>query len=256
MRTDAQKLQLMKASFFEHDDVYSTTSDITIDRQKSPDQMVPISIKQQYKVSIEQEEDDMFIGQLEKDVKQTTVCSQILKMIGPQSQPLVDCPRLLPYDIGNLCSSSLYSSSIKKNNVSIPFFMGKRFKIGWTKGNGYTKLSSPTTQALFDGQRCYSNHAITIQEFKPSTSLVTAEKFKKSIQKHLEIELQCDKKNVTSSSECHWLESGSEISGLHEHHQFAQKISKENGEQIDSSVWSLMNVLWSKINEELEPQVT
>lgn len=261
MRTDAQKLQLMKASFFEHDDIYSAIGDSTTERQKCPDQIVPVS--NQFKVSIEKE-NDMFIGQqpveVEKEIKQITVSSQILKMIGPQSQPLVDCPRIMPYDIGNLSNSlhcSSFEANLKKNNVSIPF-IGKKFKIGWTQGNGFTKLSSP--QASFEGQRGgYSNNTITIQEFKPSTSL-SADMFKKSVLKHLEIELVFDKKNITSTSECHWLESGGDISGLHEHHQYAQKISRDqsnfHGENIDLSVWSLMNVLWSKINEPLEQQVT
>lgn len=256
MRTDPQKLQLMKASFFEHDDKYSALEDTIVDDMDEEslilinDQVVPSSKK----LVISDEKIDDFQPAAPK---QPTILTQIFKKIGPQSKALIDQPRIFPYDITNIFNSfeeSVFNSVYNGKNVAaIPFMMAKKFKVGWTKQNSYTTLTSIkpfSNTGLIDSSNIQaSSQCIKIKKFNQ----FEGEKLNKSFIKHLEIELKYDKKIDVNQSDCKRFEGNCQLFGLLEHYQIAQKV---NTKEMDLSVWFLMHVLWKNVNDEFEHQVS
>lgn len=270
MKTDTHKLQLMKASFFVDDDydTRSIMSDMTEGGgRESPEQMVPSNIfkqmnlrKEDGPISIDSA-DEIEIMKEEAPRRQEVVPSQILKPVGPKSQPLIVRPRVMLYDISDISlpvNESILKSMINEKNASIPFLNGRKFRIGWGFGNKFTVLSSQGSKSMFRGRLTddLSKSVLKVQQIKSMKASSVSEQFKLSIVDHLKIELKHDKRIVTDTTDCHRLEANGGTEGLYEHFELAQKLSKDNrGNAFDATVWSLMQALWGSIEDEIDAQV-
>lgn len=255
MRADAHKLQLMKASFFVEDDydTRSIMSDATEGRE-SPDQMVPSKpsftsrlLMQAPKMVVDEEQPSQEEAATTTAKKQDLVPSHVLKPSGPKSAPLIVRPRVMLFDISETMlpmPDSILATMSDKHNNTIPFFHGRKFKIGWSRGNQLTVLG--TQNSVFDG-RSGDDSSKSIVKILQVKSMLTekSEKFKKSIVGHLKIELKHDKRVEGSTK----LEANGGTAGLLEHHQFAQK----NDNKFNASVWSLTHALWGFIDD-IDPQ--
>lgn len=275
MRTDTHKLQLMKASFFVEDDydAQSVISDATEGRE-SPDQMVPnhkskslgtmllsrtIRSFDEEMPAISSDGSEKITNKVEPK-RQELIQKQIFKSIGPKTQPLVVRPRIMLYDISDISlptTNSILNVTLSNKNNTVPFFNGRKFKIGWNHGNELTVVNSGNTNAnsLFKGRNRtdLSKSVLKILQFK-SMDKKTNESFEKSIIDHLKIELKYDKRIPNASSECHRLEASGGTIALQEHFEIAQKLAKDSPNETNTfnfTVWSLIQSLWGSIDGEL-----
>lgn len=274
MRTDAHKLQLMKASFFVEDDSRSIMSDMTEGRD-SPDQMVPSFFGQKSAFASRLlmssakviEDEPMQVApapaanEAEKTKRQDLVPLQVFKPIGPKSAPLLVRPRVMLYDISDIVipmKDSILSEIAGNKNNTIPFFHGRKFKIGWSRGNQLTILGTQQNKkSLFSGRAGddSSKSMIKVLQLKSMVSESGAE-FKKSIVGHMKIQLQHDNRVAVEDSNCMRLEANGGTAALLEHHQLAQRMAKESsGQQLqfNATVWALMHALWGFIDD-VDPQ--
>ena len=259
MRSDAHKLQLMKASFFAEDDydTRSVMSDATEGRE-SPDQMVPSkpsfvsrllmptvpkTISPVRKIIVDEESQEL--PEIAK--KQDLITSTVLKPIGPKSAPLIVRPRVMLFDITEtmlpMCDSILAPMIAQRNNTT-PFFHGRKFKISWSHGNKLTVLGTKTS-ANFTGRSIEDSSKNIVKILQVKTE--EKENFRASIVEHLIIELEHDKKIEGSTR----LEANGGTAGLLEHHQLAQKLNKSS--KFNATVFSLMHALWGFIDD-VDPQ--
>lgn len=274
MQTDTHKLQLMKASFFVEDDyeTQSIMSDATEGRE-SPDQMVPSTLIQKSAFATNTfllsrpaaknlEEETVMSGSeyssehhvVEKVERQELIKTNILKAIGPKSQPLIVRPRVMLYDIAEInlpMKNSILSQAIEKKNNTIPFFNGRKFKICWNHGNSFTIVKSSLNSGLFTARSSddYSKSIVKRVQMK-SMCHETNKTFKQQTIDHLKIQLKHSKK--IQSEEYHYLESSGGTSALREHFELAQKLAKDfpsEKNSFDSTVWSLMESLWGFVDD-------
>lgn len=274
MRTDARQLQNMKASFFGDDDYDSRSimSDATEGRE-SPDQMVPTVLGQKSFTSRllmtgAKTIDDEPMGapsttdDNEKSTlkKQDLVSSQIPKPIGPQSAPLLIRPRAMLLNISDMMISmedSILSAMNDRKSNTIPFFNGRKFKIGWSRGNQITILGTKQTKNLFDGRAIDDSSKSIVKVLQVKSMLNESTKcFKTSIVDHLKIELKHDNRIAVEESDCARLEANGGTDALLEHHQLAHKKSKESSNeqlQFNATVLSLMYALWGFLDNK-DPQ--
>ncbi|XP_070502956.1 nuclear pore complex protein Nup98-Nup96 [Chironomus tepperi] len=269
MQTDTHKLQLMKASFFVEDDydAQSIMSDATEGRE-SPDQMVPSTLIQKSafastgfllsKPSKAFDEEIVMSGSeysdhAEKTVeprRQELIKTDILKSVGPKSQPLIIRPRVMLFDISDInlpSKESLLKDVIDKKNNTVPFFNGRRFKVCWTHNNEFTTLSSSSSNSIFQGrpQNDFSKAVIKRAQIK-SMFHNTNENFKKSTIEHLKIQLKHNKRINDYRESC------GGTTALREHFEMSQKLAKENADDkniFDFTVWSLMESLWGHVED-------
>lgn len=276
MGADAHKLQLMKASFFVEDDydVHSVMSDATEGRE-SPDQMVPTTIGQKSSFAnrllmssarVEEESINIQID-LTDDIdkqsperKQDLIPSKVFKPTGPKSAPLIVRPRVMLFDVSDMMmpmKDSILSKMLERKNNTIPFFHGRKFKIGWSIGNQLTMLGTQRKNCLFSGrpEDDATKSMVKLVQVK-SMAHETKKKFRNSIVGHLKIQLQHDKRVSVEGTDCLKLEANGGTAALVEHHQLAQRLSKESTDQqlqFNATVWSLMHALWCSIDD-MDPQ--
>ena len=278
LRTDSHKLQLMKASFFVEDDydTGSIMSDMTEGRE-SPDQMVPTKNSFSSRLlmpsaKLTSEDEPMLVTPIAEEVadkstgtkRQELVPQQLFKPVGPKSAPLIVRPRVMLFDISDtmipMKDSILHEISERKNNT-VSFFHGRKFKIGWSRGNHLTILGTQQEKkSLFNGR---SEHDSTksivkvLQMKSMAANDTSCEKFKKSMVGHLRIQLKHDKRIVVEDSDCPRLEADGGTAALLEHHQLAQKMTRESSSDqqlnFNATVWSLMHALWGFIDD-IDPQ--
>lgn len=276
MKADSHKLQLMKASLFvddDEDDRMSTMSDRT-DGRDSPEQIVPTtkSIFSQRLLlpSSKLIDEDMIHSSVDKSDKSTIAesvkKSEIVhqppsKPIGPVSADLIIRPRVFHLDINMMLpmKDSILKPMISKQNNTVPFFHGRRFKISFGHGNNFTILGSQfDNDSLFNGRQNddASKPFVKILKLK-SMKDEKNEEFKKSIINHLEIELKHDKRIQVENSDCPRLEANGGTDALYEHQQLAQKLLKDNPNNqnhFNATVWSLIHALWGFIEDEVDSQ--
>lgn len=183
--------------------------------------------------------------------KQDLLPSQVFKPTGPKSAPLIVRPRVMLFDISETMlpmPDSIIAAMSDKRNNTIPFFHGRKFKIGWSRGNQLTVLG--TRNSVFGGRSSDDSSKSIVKVLQVKSMLEEkSEKFRKSIVGHLEIELKHDKRFEGSTR----LEAGGGTAGLLEHHQLAQRMAKDDGENFNASVWALMHALWGFIDD-VDPQ--
>lgn len=278
LRTDSHKLQLMKASFFVEDDydTRSIMSDITEGRE-SPDQTVPSVFGQKSAFASRLlmpssrvvDDEPMLVTPAFEEAqnvptttkRQDLVSQHIIKPVGPKSAPLIVRPRVMLFDVSDMMipmESSILNEVREQKNNTVPFFHGRRFKIGWSRGNQLTILGSQQRSgSLFNGRASDNStkSIVKILQMKSMTS-ESNEKFKKSIADHLMIQLKHDKQIVVEDTDCLRLEANGGTVALLEHHQLAQRMAKESSDpqlQFNATVWSLMHALWGFIDD-ADPQ--
>lgn len=278
LKTDTHKLQLMKASFFVEDDTFSIMSDATEGRESPSDHVVPSDILQKssafartelfsskqmkaFDHDIEVSSSPDFTDKYEQSSepkRQDLIQMEIFKAVGPKSQPLIVRPRVMLFDISDTnlpINESILSKIVQKQNNTIPFFSGRKFKMSWNHANKFTILNSHASNnnSLFSGRHCddTTKSVVKLSQVK-SMSHKTNFKFPQSIVEHLKIELKHNKKISVESSECKYFEANSGTLGLNEHYSLAQKLSRESPNETNSlnaTVWSLMESLWGCIDE-------
>ena len=275
MHADSHKLQLMKASFFVEDeyDTISIMSDATEGRE-SPDQMVPTVFGAKSSFTsrllmpsskpIQEEPVKMIQDDIEKSPttkKQDLIPMKVFKPIGPKSAPLIVRPRVMIFDISDMMipmEDSIISAISDRKNNTIPFFHGRKFKIGWSQGNLLTMLGTQQkTKFLFEGRQPddWSKSMVKLLQVK-SMSHESRKTFKKSIVEHLKIQLQHDKRILIEDSDCPHLEAKGGTDALLQHHQLAQRMAKDSSDKqlkFNATVWSLMHALWGFI-EDIDPR--
>lgn len=273
MQTDTHKLQLMKASFFVEDDAFSIMSDATEGRE-SPDQIFPgdfnrrsafvsgTGLGKQFQIfddgTVLPGQQDLQIEQFEKpnEPKRQELIQTIFKAAGPRSQPLIVRPRIMLFDVSDInlpVNESILNSMIKKQNNTIPFFHGRKFKMSWSHANEFTLLQSHASKSLFKGRLHddISKSIVKISQIQ-SMSHKTNENFEKSLIEHLKIQLKYDAKISVDSSDCKYFEANGKAEALHEHFELSQKLSKDfpnEKNNYDATVWSLMESLWGYVDE-------
>lgn len=276
LRNDAHKLQLMKASFFVEDDYDSRSnmSDATEGRE-SPEQLVPSvfgaksSLTSRLLMQTAKTVDDESTLQTsvaEKSEMTTTakkqdlIPAQVLKPVGPKSAPLVIRPRVMLYDICDMMmpmQDSILSGMTEKENNTIPFLHGRKFRIGWSRGNRLTVLGTQHNISVFGGRSTDDSTKSIVKVLQVKSMAHEAkEKFRKSIEGHLKIELKHDKRIQVEDSDCVQFEANGGTTALLEHHKLAQHMSKESVDkqlQFNATVWSLMHALWGFIDD-VDPQ--
>lgn len=272
MHSDSHKLQLMKASFFVEDD-YETFSIMSDATEGEDDQMVPTVLGQKSFTSrllmssskaILNEPVVTIPDEVEKSPstkKQDFVPSKVFKPIGPKSAPLIVRPRVMIFDISDMMipmKDSIISAISERKNNTIPFFHGRKFKIGWTRGNQLSVLGTQQRNtSLFEGRRedDSTKSIVKVLQVK-SMSHEAQQTFKKSIVEHLKIQLQHDKRIPVEDSDCPRLEANGGTDALLQHHQLAQRMVKDSSDKqlkFNATVWSLMHALWGFIDD-MDPQ--
>lgn len=273
MRSDAHKLQLMKASFFNDDeyDTRSIMSDATEGRE-SPDQMVPTVVRPSLASRLLMpttkiiDEEPMVQTTVIDDAeklsakKQDLLSSQVFKPVGPKSAPLIVRPRVMLFDISDIMmpmKDSILSDMSDKKNNTIPFFHGRNFKIGWSRGNKLTILGTQQNNiSVFNGRSsddCTKSIVKVLQ--MRSMEHETKQNFRMSIVGHMKIQLKHDTKIPVEDSNCIRMEANGGTAALQEHHMLAQKMAKgSNDKQLNfnATVWTLMHALWGFI-EDIDP---
>lgn len=276
MRSDSHKLQLMKASFFVEDDydTHSIMSDATEGRE-SPDQTVPTVFGQKSSFTsrllmpsskIIDDEPVILVPSSDENEKTSTkkhdlISSQVFKPVGPKSSPLIVRPRVMLFDISDMMmpmNDSIVNAISDRKNNTIPFFHGRKFKIGWSRGNHLTILGTQQKKiSSFDGRPADDSTKSIVKLLQvKSMAHETREKFKKSIVGHLKIQLEHDKKIPVEDSSCIRLEADGGTAALLQHHELAQRMAKESSDaqlQFNATVWSLMQALWGFIDD-VDPQ--
>lgn len=273
MRTDARQLQNMKASFFGDDDydTHSIMSDATEGRD-SPEQLVPTVLGQKSLASrllihnAKAVDDEPMAVAATDDFERTTankpelVSPNIPKPIGPQSAPLLVRPRAMLFNISDMMlpmeDSILNAMNDKKSNT-VPFFHGRSFKIGWSRGNQMTILGTKQSKTLFEGRAADDSSKSVVKVLQVKSMLSESTKsFKSSIVDHLKIQLQHDRRIPVEGSDCPRLEANGGSDALLEHHQLAHKMSKDVSNEhthFNATVWSLMYALWGFLDNK-DPQ--
>lgn len=277
MQTDTHKLQLMKASFFV-DDEYETQSIISdaTEGRESPDQIVPSTLIQKSafassgfllsKTNKAFEEEIVVSGSEYSDhsemvynkaepKRQELIKTEILKPVGPKSQPLIVRPRKMLFDINEInlpLKSSILNDIVGRKNNTIPFFNGRKFKICWNHANEFTILNSHSSTLLFKGRSLPDDLSKTLIKKVQMKSMLhdTNEQFKKSAIEHLKIQLKYNKR--VNQDDYHYLEASGGTTALREHFELSQKLSKDFSDDkniFDSTVWSLMEALWGFIDD-------
>lgn len=275
MRADAHQLQLMKASFFVDDDydTRSIVSDATEGRE-SPDQLVPSVFGQKtafasrllMQASKIIEDEPAVQGSPRREAEKTPpsapkkhdlVAPQVFKPIGPKSAPLIIRPRVMLFDISDMMvpmGDSIMKEMKDKKNNTIPFFNGRKFKIGFGCGNRFSILGTQQkSNSLFNGRSAddATKSIVKLLQVK-AMSHESNKKFKESILGHLQIQLKHDKRVQVEDSDCMRLEADGGTDGLLEHHQLAQRMAKESSDQqikFNATVWSLMHALWGYLDD-------
>lgn len=170
MKADSHKLQLMKASLFvgdDDDDRMSTMSDKS-DGRESPEQIVPTKSVFSQRLLLPSSkliDEEMIHSSVDKSDKSTIAesakKSEIVhqppaKPIGPVSADLIIRPRVFHLDINMMLpmKDSILKPMITKQNNTIPFFHGRRFKMNFGQGNTFTILGSQfDNDSIFNGRQ-------------------------------------------------------------------------------------------------------
>lgn len=171
-------------------------------------------------------------------------------------------------------AESILSKIQNKSIVSdVAFFHGRRFKVGWNYSNRLTVLTTASTSTnrnqstdisnlsnLFNGRKFNDTSKSAIKYIKIfSLKPIERAVFDKSIENHLQCQLDYSERRTIDESDCPYYVSinGSDNNNraLQAHYQLAEENSREFPldyyQKICLNVWSLCVSLWGD-QEELE----
>lgn len=100
--------------------------------------------------------------------------------------------------------------------------------------------------AILNGRETDDFSSSVIQKIKIS-SISKIKNFKESIEDHLLIQLNTDKRVRVDDTDCPYFQENGGTTALNEHLELAQKLSKVGDYNL--SVWSLLNSLWGYCEE-------